>query len=352
MWWDRGDGYWFVAGHDLVSRALEDHVHFSSRHDTPNGTSPYLGVMIPPGPLETPPLELDPPDHDTLRKLLRPRFAGAALKELKDKVGRLTDACLDKHIARGELDVYFGLAQEVCATTTLEMVGLAPGLAMVLADGAQVGATMSKKAEIAWGKLFEEIARTVEKNRGEPTDSIIGDLCKSPHDYDNGYIIRTAIIILMGGATSPVRLLLDIFRYLGRFPEERALLARQKSLLPAAVEEFMRLFTPTEIIARTATADTCLGDAEVKAGDRVVLGLAAANRDPLTFADPNALRLDRAQNPHVALGRGIHHCLGAALGRTMVATVLDRTLSRIPDFEVVTDPGGSRPAMTAMTIRF
>jgi cytochrome P450 len=353
IWWSGDGGYWFVVGYELVNRIAGDYANFSSRHDLPSGSTPYLGCMLPPSPILSPPLELDPPEHTVLRSMLRSRFSGPAVRKLKPRIRLLTDECIDRHIGAGRLDIYHDLAQKVCGTITLELVGLPADLVVVIADAAQVEPTMSEKAEIGWGKLIEALVNALEENRRDPGDHIIGDLCKGSEGFlSDSYIMETAATLLLGGSTSPVKLLLDAFTYLSSHESDRHLLTRDKKLNPAAVEEFLRLFSPTEIIARTATRDLDICGEKIKAGDRVVLGFGAANRDPKVFEGPNDVKLDRRPNQHLAMGRGIHHCLGAALGRAEASVIIDRTMTRLPDFRVISDAGNSRPRMDSLILEF
>lgn len=352
-WWSRDGGYWFVAGHDLVTAIACDHASFSSRHDLPNGATSYLGAMIPPSPIVAPPLEFDPPQHTTVRNILKSRFSSTAMRKLKPRIEMLSDGCLDRHAGAGRLDLYYDLTQTVCSTITLELVGLPADLAPVLAIASQVESTMSDKMAAAWGQLIEALVTVVEENRRAPGDHIIGDLCKSSAGFlDDKCIMEIASTLLLGGATSPVRLLLDTFKYLGSHQSDRLLLAQDRRLLLTSVEEFLRFFTPTEMIARTATHDLDVRGVTIKSGDRVVLGFGAANRDARVFADPNNVRLNRKPNPHVAMGRGIHHCLGAALGRAEALIIMDRTLTRVPDFRLASDEDNSRARMDSLFMEF
>jgi cytochrome P450 len=350
-WWNRDGGYWFISSYDLLSKVAADHEGFSSRHDLPNGVTDYLGVMIPPSPIATPPLELDPPGHTVMRGILKHRLSADAVRAQRPKIERLTNGYLDGFVDVGRLDIY-ALAQLVCSATVLEIVGLPADLAGILGDASQLEPTMSKKAEMAWGRLIEHLASTVTENRHSPGENLIGDLCKSGDDFSDGHIMETAVTFLLGGAMSPVKLLLDSFRYLATHPSDRLLLTRDHKVRPTAIEEFLRFFSPQEMIARTATRDTELGGELIKAGDRVVLGFSAANRDPSVFHDPNIVKFDRKPNPHLAMGRGIHHCLGAALGRAEVSIVVDRVLTRIPDFRLAAPDDDSRVRMRPLIIEF
>jgi cytochrome P450 len=355
-WWERDGGYWVVAGHGLASQVLLDHDGFSSRHDVPNGVTPYLGVMTPPSPLEAPPLELDPPRHTLVRRILRYRFSRNEVERLRPRIEQLTEACLTRQASGGGLDAYYDLAQPVCAGMTLELLGLPADLAPVVADAAQVaaqvGPVMSKKVGAAWLDLIGQIGSAIEDNRRAPGESVIGDLCRSAEEFlTDDYITRIAITLLLGGATSPVKLLADTFKYLGSNESARRSLSADEKLYPTAVEEFLRFFTPTEIIARTVVRDVDLGGKMMHSGDRVVVSFGAANRDPRVFAAPNAIDLRRRPNLHLSMGLGLHRCLGAALGRTEVLIVMSRLLARFPDFGLVSAADESRAELAPLLLR-
>lgn len=106
------------------------------------------------------------------------------------------------------------------------------------------------------------------------------------------------------------------------------------ALIPAAVEEFLRVLAPVQFMSRTATRDVELGGQHIAAGERVMLAFAAANRDPAAFDDPTEVRLDRTPNRHVAFGSGIHRCVGAHLAKVQAVVMLEEVLRRIPDYVV------------------
>jgi cytochrome P450 len=338
-WWPHdGGGYWFLASYAMVVAAACDSDTFSSRHDVPNGTSPYLGVMLPPAPIDAIPLEMDPPEHSVLRSVLRPRFSVRAMAALKTKIQELVDECIDKHLTTGRMDLYHDLIKVVCATTVLDLVGVSNDDAATIADAMQLSDAGPAKFQETWMQLVTDVAASTAESRKEPGSHLIGDMCRAGVSDED--IMKVALTLVLGGSTSPVKLLYDAFLHLGRNVDDRRKLVVNPDLISVAVEEFLRVFSPTEMIARTATRDVVLDGQLIRAGDRVVLGYGAANRDPSQFANPNVIHFNRRPN-HIAMGKGPHHCLGSALGRLECRATIAGVLRRIADFEL--QPVADRP---------
>jgi cytochrome P450 len=129
---------------------------------------------------------------------------------------------------------------------------------------------------------------------------------------------------------------------LARFPDVRQRLRDDPSLVPAAVDEVLRLDAPAFALARTVTRDVTVGDVQMKAGDRVLCLYGCANRDDEVFPDPDEIALDRSPNQHLAFGNGIHRCLGMHLARMELRLAITEVLERIPDYRLAGDPGPPR----------
>ena len=341
-WWPHEGGYWFVAGYEAVLQAATDYAVYSSRHDLPTGSTPFNGVMVPPSPMDAIPLEMDPPDHEWYRRLLYPRFAVKTVREMEPRISALITDLLDAHVDAGQMDLFDDLVKLVPATLTLEMLGLETGQAAAIADAMMISTETPTDAQATWFQIVSEILRTVSARKAEPRDDLISDLCRSEvagKPVPDQNILKVAVALILGGATSPAKMAYDAFRYLGRNPDAKQHLVDHPESIPAAVEEFLRLSSPIGFIARTAACDTELAGQPIAAGDRVVLGWGAANRDPDRFAEPNCARFDRDPNPHLAMGRGIHRCLGAELGRVQDVLLLREVLARIPDYTLAADDG-------------
>lgn len=100
------------------------------------------------------------------------------------------------------------------------------------------------------------------------------------------------------------------------------------------MEEFLRYYSPVPFLSRTATKDVCFYGKDIKEGDRVAIGYAPANRDPEVFDEPSEIMLDRLPNRHVALGQGIHFCIGGGLGKAEATTMVEQVLKRLPDYRI------------------
>ena len=148
-------------------------------------------------------------------------------------------------------------------------------------------------------------------------------------------------MLLSGGVDTSTAIIAHCLRYLSAHPEAAAELRGNESLLPGAVEEMLRYFSPGTGVARTAVHDTVIGDVEVKAGERILVALGAANSDPHEFGHPDELDIHRDARRHLAFGAGLHRCLGSFLAPREVAILLGETLRRMPDLRV--DESGVRP---------
>jgi cytochrome P450 len=125
--------------------------------------------------------------------------------------------------------------------------------------------------------------------------------------------------------------------HLAQHPADRRRLSKDPSLIPDAVEEFLRTMSPVQAMARTATRDIHLNGHQIAKGERVVLVFGAGNRDPEEFPEPDAVMIDRRPNRHLSFGLGIHRCIGSNLGRSEVKVALQEFLIAFPDFELAGD---------------
>ncbi|WP_369366469.1 cytochrome P450 [Streptomyces sp. CG4] len=274
-----------VAGYQEVCEAARDPETFSSRPELPNGTG-SLGVMTPPTPVRAVPIELDPPEYQAYRSLLSPLFSPAAVRKLRLQFEEYTTWCIDQWIETGRAELFHQLAKLVPAMTTMHILGRPVEDAAIIADAVHVRGEDRFEMNSAWSILLSRTTEAIIARKAERRDDLIAD--------DPG---------LMG----------DL------------------------VEEMLRSFSPVPFLSRTATRDVCLGGQQIKKGDRVALGFAAANRDPKVFDEPDEIRVGRTPNRHLALGHGIHFCIGAVLGRAEASAMVEQVLRRIPDFRLVGD---------------
>ena len=231
-------------------------------------------------------MEMDAPESLNLRRLLVPWFSVKAVQLNAVHIRELVTWCIDRVIESGHIDIVDDLANPLPALVMLDLLGMPlenwPTYASIL-HGAVYREKGSVKG-IAW--LREDLAAIVTQRRAQPAavltpiDALIAAEVNGQPLSDD-LVIELIYMLLSGGVDTSTALIAHIVRYLSGHPDvaERGS-ARIPSLIPDAVDEMLRYFTPGPGVARTATRDTVIGDVEVKAGERVLLALGAANLDP------------------------------------------------------------------------
>ena len=191
--------------------------------------------------------------------------------------------------------------------------------------------------------LFE----TMEKRKQDPGEDLISYLLAAEVDGEPvppEHILGTCFLLLLAGIDTTWSAIGSSLWHLAQSPEDRARLAAEPDLIPTAVEELLRAYSPVTM-ARVLSDDFEYAGCPMSEGDRVLLSFPAANRDPEKFADADKVVIDRAVNPHIAFGVGIHRCAGSNLARMEMRIALQEWLARIPEFrledpEAVTWAGG------------
>jgi cytochrome P450 len=187
---------------------------------------------------------------------------------------------------------------------------------------------------------FDTVMSTIAARRATPSDDIISYLVHADIDgepLDDTELLGFVSLILAGGLLTTTDAIGNALIQLERQPEDRARLRREPSLIPMAVEEFLRFEAPVMGLARTATRDTELNGQRIAKGDKVLMLWASANRDAAAFPEPDRCILDRPSNRHMAFGVGIHRCLGSNLGRLEFRIALEEILRRMPDHRIDLD---------------
>jgi cytochrome P450 len=354
------EGFWMVTGHEELKAAASDWEHFSSLHDGIDGDAfaerdktaypaprtPRGGSTIPDASLaRMVPSEADGPMHTDIRRLEVPFFTPKAVRSHEAQIRAYVDEALDGVIESGRIDFAADFGRVIPTKVTISVIGFDPD---EWADFAAVVHAMNLHGifspEFPFDALFATQARVLElvkQRREDPRDDVASALTKgsvldSPVTDEEAATILNGLTFAATDTTTSA--LLHSLRWLSAHPEERALLQREPERIPAAIEEFLRYYSPFFGVARTVAADTELGGQSLAEGDRVMLTYAAANRDERVFDDPDRVDLARANaSEHVAFGAGPHRCLGAPLARLELRIMLERVLERLPDFHVLED---------------
>jgi cytochrome P450 len=176
----------------------------------------------------------------------------------------------------------------------------------------------------------------IELRQTNPGDDLISFLLAAELDGEPVPmpVIRGNVqLMLIAGIDTTWSSIGSALLHLATHPEDRRRLVEEPELIPTAIEEFLRAYSPVTM-ARVAKHDTMLGDREVKAGERVILTFPAANRDPAMFENPEEVIIDREHNRHIAFGSGIHRCAGSNLARMEMQVAIEEFLKMIPEFEI------------------
>jgi cytochrome P450 len=343
------EGFTVLTRYDDIRQVLQSSKDFVCGRDLEiegvPGTVPG-GVTIPTNPFRMGMMEMDAPESLVLRRILVPWFSVKAVDLHAVHIRDLVTWCIDRVIESGRMDIVADLANPLPALVTLDLLGLPlenwQAYAAVL-HGAAYREKGSVKG-LAW--LLADLRSIVGQRRAEPAavptpvDAMIGaEVGGAPMPEE--LVVELVYMLLSGGVDTSTAIIAHCLRYLSAHPSAAAELREDEALLPGAVEEMLRYFSPGTGVARTAVHDTVIGDVQVKAGERILVALGAANCDPQEFGHPDELDIHRDARRHLAFGAGLHRCLGSFLAPREVAILLSETLRRMPDLRV--DESGVRP---------
>ncbi|MCH0539684.1 cytochrome P450 [Streptomyces sp. MUM 203J] len=330
---------WIVTRYDDVRRLLADpRLSLDKTHRLPGN---YRGFSLPPA-LDANLLNMDPPDHTRIRRLVSKAFTPGRVERLRPGVQALADRLLDDLADRGRADLVADYAAPLPITVICDLLGVPhdsrPDFrawtdALVAPDPDDPGA-----AGQAVAAMLAYFPRLVSDKRRRPGDDLLTDLIDVRDDGDRlteDELTSLAFLILFAGYENTVQLIGTAVLALLDHPEQRDALVADPGRIDDAVEEFARYDGPALLaIRRFPVEDLTIGGVTVPAGETVMLSPASANRDPDRFPDPDRLDLDRRDSAHLALGHGIHYCVGAPLARLETGIAVGTLLRRFPALEL------------------
>jgi cytochrome P450 len=285
----------------------------------------------------------DPPKHTAHRALLMRLITPKRLKENEEFMWRLADRQIDELLARGECEFVGEYASPFTLLVIADLLGVPEADQPAFREELQGdrrpvsagGPMVHKPLEF----LYERFTRYIEDRRREPRDDVMTKLATAP--FPDGSLPEVTDVMLIAsnlfaaGQETTARLLGTMLRFLGERPELQQQLRDRRDLIPAFVEECLRLESPLQGQFRLARVATTIGGVDIAPGTSVYLMPGAANRDPRQFEAPGELRLDRPNGrQHIAFGFGVHLCAGAPLARAEAYVSTERLFDRIADIRI------------------
>jgi cytochrome P450 len=342
-----GQGYWVAHHYDDVRRCGQDWKTFGSEGGfQPNRPEDMIRLI---------PIECDPPYHTIWRQALNPYFSPGAVAKFENDIRGYVNDSIDSFIDDGRCDFVKQLAVALPGTVFLRnMIGVpVEDLPMLhkAFDDALLG-PVENRGE-GWMTVFSYVNDYLEKRSQQPPQGDLIDAVLKGVEYDRQpnttkfsavewnatetpWEVKASVVTdLMSGALgNTTYVTAGAIHHMATNPEARRRLASDFSLLPVAMEEYIRYWAANVGVGRTAQADTEIGGQQIKKGDYVFLGWGLACRDPELVDDPRTIKIDRSPNRHVAFGAGPHRCIGSHLARLIMRVTLEEWLTRIPEFSL------------------
>ncbi|GAA1245220.1 MULTISPECIES: cytochrome P450 [Streptomyces] len=300
-------------------------------------------------------LNIDPPDHTRLRRLVSKAFTPRRVAAFAPRVQELADDLIDRFAPQGEADLIHDFAFPLPIYAICDLLGVPredqddfrdwAGMMIRHGGGPRGGVARSVK------KIRGYLAELIHRKRNDPGDDLISDLIRASdhgeHLTENEAAAMCFVLLFAGFETTINLIGNGVYALLGN-PEQRTRLQEsiergERELLDTGIEELLRYDGPVELATwRFATEPLTVGGQHIATGDPVLVVLAAADRDPARFREPDTLDLSRRDNQHLGYGHGIHYCLGAPLARLEGTTAIETLLRRLPDLELAVDPADLR----------
>ena len=336
----RHGGYAVVTRYEDVKRVLLDPATFACGRDLEFDGHRTGGVTVPINPVRMGMMEMDPPQSQAYRRVLAAPFSAKAIKEYRPRMAEIVKWTVDRVVESGRIDFVDDLANPLPAMVSLDYFGLPLERWEDYATALHKAAYREKGSGRAVVELLADLRGVVVERRqtAGARGDIVDRLLTAEIDgvrMDDDTVTEMLFMLLNGGIDTSTALIAAMFLHLYEHPDERARLAADPSLIPTAVDEMLRFFTPGTGVARTVMQPVEIAGVHLRPGDRVLLALGSANNDPDVFPEPDTIRLDRANNGrHLAFGNGVHRCLGAFLAPAELTVLLEEALRRMPDYEI------------------
>ncbi len=343
--WDARRELWILTRYEHVVHVSKHPRLFCSGRGVRPGNPTPLSIVT-----------MDEPRHTQLRRLVNRGFTPRMVGLLQPRIEAIVAESLARVLSRGQCDFVADVAVVLPLLVIAEMLGIRSedrerfwhwSDHMIAADGHYDDPEVMARASRAYGEYAAYLKDVFADRRRRPQEDLVSVLVNASDDgllstnedtlTDDELVMFMTLLLVAGNETTRNAISGGMIALL-EDPEERAKLCARPELLASAVEEILRWTSPVINFMRTATQDTSLGEKPIRAGQRVMLFYASANRDEVVFPEADRFRVDRQPNPHVAFGIGNHFCLGANLARLEIRKMFEALIPHLEDVRLA--PGG------------
>lgn len=331
-----------VARYDDVVSVLHDHDRFTVRRPE----IPFRDRIDPFGGAPTI-LTADPPVHSRLRKLVSKAFTPRRVRELEPRVREITAELLSRAGDSSGFEAMAALANPLPVIVIAELLGVSAAdhaqfkqwsNDMISSFGQEnVVSGPSPEGIAARNELRRYLADAIKQRGANPGDDLISALITARDESDalsEDELLAFVVLLLLAGNETTTNLIGNGLLALCRHPDQQNRLRENRALIPSAIEEMLRYDPPVQMTVRIPTAAANIGGTEIAPGSLAFILLAAANRDPAHFPNPEKFDIARDPNEHVSFGEGIHFCLGAPLARLEGAIAIEAMLDKFPRLQL------------------
>lgn len=352
---ERWGGFWALMKYDDVVTAASDFRTFITSKQNVIPKVAFTG--------RRPPLHLDPPEHTPYRRALAPLLSERQVAGLEDVIRDIARALLQPMLEKGGGDIVAEFSAPLPIATFANWMNLEPdavdeltrvgrnyNIAVQANDIEETKASSLLLYSMARDLVTDRMQRPLSPDKDATSALLAARVDGQPLPEE--MIIGTIRQVLVVGMIAPSVTIGSIVVHLGRDKALQTQLRDNPALIPAAIEEMMRLYTPYRGFARTAERDVAFRGVNIPAGEPIAVVYASANRDEEVFEDPDMFRLDRPNiKDSVAFGRGPHACVGAALARLELKVALEELLAGAPGFHLDGEPVQTRfPEIGAVSV--
>ena len=327
---------WVLTRYEDVDMVLRDHRRFSNHDDDDREFRSMLFH--------------DPPDHTRLRSLVSRAFTPRSVAELEPRIRRVVQELLDDMEGRDRFDLISDFAFPLPVTVIAEMLGVPAqdidrfrdwSNDIALTVEPTLDDEQTRRMEESFQELLDYFEDIIERRLKEPQDDMITALLNVEAEGDRlsrGELLATLTLLLVAGNETTRNFIGNGMLALLKHPDQLQRLRDNPDMLDSALDEILRYDSPVQIDQRTVYEDVEIRGHRIRAGQRVINAIGAANRDPEVFANPDKLDIGRREKSHLSFGRGIHYCLGSPLAMMEGRIAFSSLLDRFPSMELESEP--------------